>query len=126
MAAAVLVAGVGFAASGAKQAFDSLVQRDVPRAHQARAFARFEATFQLVWVAGGLLPVVLPIGQSLGFVMIACGAVAAGVFHLVSRHQRARQPVRWPEADDPPPAPPAGAPFPSRVPPPLGGPLPPP
>src|SRR5579871_2451272 len=102
LAAAVLAGGVGFAASGAKQAFDSLVQRDVPRAHQARAFARFEATFQLVWVVGGLLPVVIAIDQSVGFIMIAGGAVAAGVFHLVSRRQKARQPVRWPQVPDAP------------------------
>lgn len=121
LAAAVLAGGVGFAASGAKQAFDSLVQRDVPRAHQARAFARFEATFQLVWVLGGLLPVLIRIGQSVGFVMITCGAVAAGVFQLVSRHQRERQPVRWPAADDTAGGPPAGVPFPPPLPPPSGG-----
>jgi hypothetical protein len=136
LAAAALAFGVAFATSGAKQAFDSLVQRNVPRAHQARAFARFEALFQLVWVLGALIPVVIPIGQTLGFVLIACGAAAAGVIHLVSRHQKARAPVRWPMVDDTGEGPPGGAPFPppqkplnetfpAIVPPPLGGPLPP-
>jgi hypothetical protein len=136
LAAAALAGGVGFATSGAKQAFDSLVQRDVPRAHQARAFARFEATFQLVWVLGALIPVVIPIHQTLGFVLIACGAAAAGVIHLVSRRQKSRRPIRWPAVDDTGDGPPGGAPFPSPppppkgsfpavVPPPLGGPLPP-
>ena len=122
-AAAVLAAGVGFAASGGKQAIDSLVQRDAPRAVQARAFARFEATFQLVWVLGALLPVVLPIGERLGFVLIACGAAATGVIHVVSRHQKGAPPIRWPadESGDPT----RTRPFPAVVPPPLSGPPPP-
>jgi hypothetical protein len=46
------------AASG-RIAFDSLVHRDGPERLRGRAFARFETRFQLSWVAGALIPVVL-------------------------------------------------------------------
>ncbi len=57
----VLAAAVALAATAGKLAFDSIVQRDAPDANQGASFARFEARFQLVWVAGAFLPVVLPI-----------------------------------------------------------------
>jgi MFS family permease len=65
--AAVLAAVVGLGASAAKLCFDSLVQRDAPDANQGASFARFEAQFQLVWVAGAFLPVFLPIPLPLGY-----------------------------------------------------------
>jgi len=53
---AVVVAGVvGFAAGVGRLAFDGLLQKDAPEQVRARAFARYEAIFQLCWVlAGGL------------------------------------------------------------------------
>ena len=36
-----------------------------------RSFARFETRFQLLWVVGGFLPVIVPIPARLGFVVIA-------------------------------------------------------
>ena len=60
----------------AKQAFDSIVQRDAPDANRGRSFARFETRFQLVWVIGALIPIVVPIPAELGFVLIVA-AVAA-------------------------------------------------
>ena len=67
----VLAATVGLAASGGKLAFDSIVQRDAHDAARGRSFARFETRFQLLWVAGAFLPVVLPIPVRLGFLVIA-------------------------------------------------------
>ena len=61
---AVFTAIVGFSASAGKLAFDSLVQRDAPEAAQGRSFARFETEFQLVWVVGALIPVVLSIPRA--------------------------------------------------------------
>ena len=52
---------VGATGSAAKQAFDSIVQRDAPDANRGRSFARFETRFQLVWVIGALIPIVIPI-----------------------------------------------------------------
>ena len=131
-AAALLAGGVAFAASGGKQAFDSLVQRDAPPAAQARAFARFEAGFQLVWVVGALIPVVFPIGEQLGFVMIACAAAVIGVVHVVSRRPRtggrSSPPDPAPDEDPTPTDPLFPSPwlFPAVVPPPLSHPRPPP
>jgi hypothetical protein len=79
-AAALMAAMVGVGAGAAKLAFDSLVQREVPAAAQGRAFARFEAVFQLVWVVGGLVPVVIAMSLRAGFTVVTtvtAGAVAA-------------------------------------------------
>jgi hypothetical protein len=75
--AAVMAAAVGFAASAGRLAFDAIVQRDAPDADQGRSFAGFETRFQLAWVAGAFVPVVLhlPLGAGLGVIGLA-GAVA--------------------------------------------------
>lgn len=84
-AAAVAVAGVvGVAASAGKLSFDAIVQRDAPTAVRGRQFARFEAAFQLSWVGGALLPVVIPLPTRLGVFIIGvvsgvlCGLYIAG------------------------------------------------
>jgi MFS family permease len=51
---AVAVFAIACAASMGRQAFDSILQRDAPRAARGRSFARFETLFQLVWVLGAL------------------------------------------------------------------------
>ena len=76
-AVAVLGAVVGLAAGAGKLAFDSIVQRDAPDAVRGRTFARFETRFQLVWVLGAALPVILRIPAVTGMDMIAAGAAAA-------------------------------------------------
>ena len=78
--ACALLAGVaGLAASAAKLSFDSLVQRDAPAAVQGRSFARFEASFQVAWVIGALLPVLITLPPDAGFVALAmaCGVALA-------------------------------------------------
>jgi hypothetical protein len=78
--ACALLAGVaGLAASAAKLSFDSLVQRDAPAAVQGRSFARFEASFQVAWVIGALLPVLITLPPQAGFVALAmaCGVALA-------------------------------------------------
>ncbi|HSS11234.1 MAG TPA: MFS transporter [Acidimicrobiales bacterium] len=82
-AASLLAAVIGVAAGGAKLAFDSLVQRDVPPAAQGRAFGRFEASLQMVWVLGGLVPVIIPMSLWVGFVVITVVTAAAVVFYVV-------------------------------------------
>ena len=78
-ASALLAAIVGLAANAAKLSFDSLVQRDAPQAVQGRSFARFEASFQVAWVVGALLPVVVTLPAQAGFVTLAmaCGVALA-------------------------------------------------
>jgi Na+/melibiose symporter-like transporter len=80
-ASVVMAAAVGVGASAGKLAFDSLVQRDAPGAVRGRQFARFEAGFQLAWVAGALLPVVVHIPTRLGAVLLAAGAVGLCVVY---------------------------------------------
>lgn len=79
----VLAGAVGLAASAGKLAFDALVQRDAPGAIRGRQFARFEAGFQLTWVAGALLPVIVHIPTRLGAAMLAAGAAALCVSYVV-------------------------------------------
>ncbi|MFN2609077.1 MAG: hypothetical protein ABR511_14490 [Acidimicrobiales bacterium] len=81
--AVAMVAGVlGVAAAAAKLAFDSIVQRDAPNAVRGRTFARFETRFQLVWVAGAAVPVVVRVGTGPGLAVVALGAGLAFVAYV--------------------------------------------
>lgn len=85
-AGAALLAGVvGLAANAGKLGFDSLVQRDAPDAAQGRAFARYEAEFQLAWVAGALLPVALHIPDRVGFFLLAVSCGVAALTYITGR-----------------------------------------
>jgi hypothetical protein len=65
---------VGVGASAGRLAFDAIVQRDAPDANFGRSFAGFETRFQLLWVIGGFLPVIVPIPARVGFVVVAGAA----------------------------------------------------
>jgi predicted MFS family arabinose efflux permease len=73
----VLIASfaVGLGANIGRQAFDSILQRDAPDAARGRFFARFETRFQLAWVVGALVPVVLQSSTRAGLTVL--GAVFA-------------------------------------------------
>ncbi|MGH9282712.1 MAG: hypothetical protein ACRD0S_07215, partial [Acidimicrobiales bacterium] len=73
---------LGLAAGTGKLAFDSLVQRDAPAAAQGRSFARFEAAFQLAWVVGALIPVVLRVAAQWGYVLLALAAAGSASLYL--------------------------------------------
>lgn len=75
--AALVALSVGVGAACAKQAFDSIVQRDAPDANRGRSFARFETRFQLIWVGGALLGVV-PMPTWVGFLLVAGTSAFAG------------------------------------------------
>ena len=93
MGLTLLSAGVAVSAAVGKLAFDSLVQRDAPDANHGRSFSRFEARFQIAWVVGAFVPVILPIPARLGSAMVALVAAAALVFFVLSRRRPAtRQP----------------------------------
>ncbi|MDQ1391898.1 MAG: hypothetical protein QOF30_875 [Acidimicrobiaceae bacterium] len=104
-AASLLAGVVGVSAGVAKLAFDALVQRHVPVAAQGRAFGRFEAVFQLVWVIGGLAPVVIVMSLRTGFfVVTVAGALAAVVYVAGTRMARLGQlPQWWPGVRGPAP-----------------------
>ena len=87
MGMALLSGGVAVSAAVGKLAFDSLVQRDAPDANHGRSFSRFEARFQIAWVVGAFVPVILPIPARLGSAMVALVAAAALVFFVLSRRR---------------------------------------
>jgi hypothetical protein len=98
-AAAVLSGTVAIVSTCGKLAFDSLVQRDAPDANRGRSFARFEVRFQLVWVVGAMLPLLLlPIPQRVGFVVVAGTAAFALVSYLAGQRSAHRSHAAGPAA----------------------------
>jgi hypothetical protein len=86
--AAALV--VGLSASSGKLAFDSIVQRDAPDANRGRSFAKFETRFQLAWVVGAFIPVIVPIPMQAGLLFLSLAGGAAGASYYASlRYLRA-------------------------------------
>ena len=61
----------GLCAQLAKLSYDALVQRDVAEVVRTSVFARSEAVFQICWVLGGTLGIVLPLIPPLGFGLVA-------------------------------------------------------
>ena len=81
----LLALGVGITASAGKLSFDSIVQRDAAGANHGRSFAAFETRFQIFWVLGALIPVIIPIPARFGFLLIAIAAAAAALLFLMRR-----------------------------------------
>ena len=82
---ALVAFGVGVAGAVAKPSFDALVQQFVQESSQGRAFARFETQFQLVWVLGSFVPVVLTLAIQVGNVVMAITAAVGALFYASSR-----------------------------------------
>jgi hypothetical protein len=82
-AALVLAFGVGLAAASGKLAFDAIVQRDAPEANRGRSFARFETRFQLAWVGAAFVPVVVPIADTVGYLVISGISAFAAITYVV-------------------------------------------
>ena len=93
--ASLLAFALGMTGGTAKQAFDALVQRDAPDANRGRSFARFESRFQLAWVLGAFLPVILPISIDLGFMIIAVLMVAGLATYLLGLRRVAGGTYEW-------------------------------
>src|SRR4051812_21289634 len=94
-AAAGLAAVVGLANGAGKLAFDALVQRDSHDSMRGRAFARFEAIFQSVWVLGALAPVLITMSDRTGAIVIAVATLATVAFYAAAR-------LRKESPDEPP------------------------
>jgi hypothetical protein len=88
---AVVAIAVGMAAAMGKLAFDSIVQRDASETERGRSFARFEAGFQLVWVAGALLPVVFPTSLRQGELVLGVAAALGAAFYAGVNRMVARR-----------------------------------
>jgi MFS family permease len=93
-AAALGFTMAGGAAAG-RIAFDSLVHRDGPEHLRGRAFARFETRFQLAWVAGALVPVIMLgwLDRRWGFFVLALLLSFAGLSYVAGLRARKVSPV---------------------------------
>jgi uncharacterized membrane protein YfcA len=96
----LLALAVSLAAGAGKLAFDSLVQRDAPDANYGRSFARFEARFQLTWVVGAFIPVVLPFPMRAGYAVVAVVAGFATISYFFGARAAAHEPADHLVADD--------------------------
>jgi MFS family permease len=81
----LLASGLALSLQTGKQAFDSLVQREAPQANLGRSFSRFESRFQLTWVVGALMPVVVPIPARAGYVAVAVAAGFVAITYWLGR-----------------------------------------
>ncbi len=88
-ASMLLAAMVAIVSTAGRLAFDSLVQRDAPDANRGRSFATFELRFQLVWVVGAVIPVLISIPATMGYLIIS-GVAGFALFSYVAG-QRAAQ-----------------------------------
>ncbi|MGH2634932.1 MAG: hypothetical protein ACRDHU_02115 [Actinomycetota bacterium] len=73
---------VGASAELGRLAFQSLMQRLAPGGAHGRVFVRYEVIFQLAWVAGALIPAMLPIDFRSGFLILAGLYLVAGIGYL--------------------------------------------
>lgn len=84
LAGAMMVAfAVAIAGQAGKQSFDAIVQRDASTANLGRFFSRFEARFQLLWVLGAIIPVVILLPARLGFFFLAAASAFAAVSYAL-------------------------------------------
>jgi len=80
----------GGAGELARLAFQSLMQRHAPPGALGRVFVRYEAIFQVAWVAGAFVPVILNIPFRTGILILATfyGALAAAYIERARRRRR--------------------------------------
>ena len=74
---------LGIGAAAGRLGFDSLLQRDGPDAVRARAFAKFETRFQLVWVIGGIIAII-PFAKQMGLFLLAIVLGFAAVSYVAA------------------------------------------
>lgn len=70
---------VNLSAALCRLSFESIVQRDGPATNRGQAFARFETRFQLGWVIAAVLPVLLEVPASVGYLLVGAVTGAAVV-----------------------------------------------
>jgi MFS family permease len=78
--------GLAFAANLAgafgRLGFESTLQRDAPQANRGRAIATFETRFQLAWAVAAVIPVLIPISDRVGAILVFV-ACASGVAYTI-------------------------------------------
>lgn len=98
----LLALGVAVAAAAGKQSFDAVVQRDAPESERGRLFGRFESRFQIIWVLGAAVPVIIAVPVRVGSfgVFIIAAAGAAFYWIAVRAISRGHEPPRIPSRDE--------------------------
>jgi Major Facilitator Superfamily len=96
----LLAAVVAIVSTSGRLAFDSLVQRDAPDANRGRSFASFELRFQLVWVVGAVIPVLVRIPIVIGFLAIA-GVAGFALFSYAAGQRATNREPPDPTGADP-------------------------
>jgi hypothetical protein len=81
-AAAALAAAAGFAWGTAKFGFDGLLQATVDPRDRGAAFVASETSFQVVWVLGAIIPVLIDVPIEVGLVAAGVTALAAQVIYI--------------------------------------------
>lgn len=82
LAGIVVGAVANLSAAIGRLSFESIVQRDGPEANRGQAFARFETRFQAGWVVAAVLPVVLEMPGSAGYLLVGVVMVVALVNYV--------------------------------------------
>ena len=93
---AVLAVVLGAAGGVAHLSFDAIVQRDAEDRRRSRSFARFEATFQLAWVAAALSATAVAgrgIPSSVTPLVVSIVTAAAAFYYLAVRRIDRRPPL---------------------------------
>ena len=85
--ALLLMALVNYAAAIGNMAFESIVQRDAPDANRGRALANYYTRFQLMWVAAGIIPVLLKLPGVVGFGIVAGIGFSGALIYWVGLRQ---------------------------------------
>lgn len=93
--ACILSLILGTTSGTAKQAFDALVQRDAPDANRGRSFAKFETRFQLAWVMGAFVPVVIHFQPTVGFVLVGVLMAIGLIAYLFGQRRVAHGTYDW-------------------------------
>lgn len=83
----------GIAAGASKVAFDSIIQREIEEAARGYAFARFESTLQLAWVAGGFIALAAPIPSGPGVAGAGAIALVLMALYVAGRSKTAQRGV---------------------------------
>jgi MFS family permease len=70
-----LAFAVNLAGAIGRLGFESTLQRGAPQANRGRAIATFETRFQLAWASAAVLPVMIPISDRVGAILVflPCG-----------------------------------------------------
>jgi hypothetical protein len=74
---------IAISSATGKLGFDSLLQRDGPDAVRGRAFARFEARFQIIWVFGAVLGL-MPLSKEVGLIGLALVLMFGGISYAAA------------------------------------------